>query len=66
MAAAQLEHHESETDVVRRWRFDELLRAGYDIADAAELALRTEIDLHWAVSLVQRGCPSATATRIAL
>jgi hypothetical protein len=66
MAAAQLEHHESETDLVRRWRFDELLRAGYDIADAAELALRTEIDLHWAVSLVQRGCPSATATRIAL
>jgi hypothetical protein len=66
MAAAQLEHHESEKDVVRRWRFEELLRAGYDIADAAELALRTEIDLHWAVSLVQRGCPSATATRIAL
>jgi hypothetical protein len=66
MAAAELEHHESETDVVRRWRFDELLRAGYDIADAAELALRTEVDLHWAVSLVQRGCPSATATRIAL
>jgi hypothetical protein len=66
MAAVQLEHYESETDVVRRWRFDELLRAGYDIADAAELALRTEIDLHWAVSLVQRGCPSATATRIAL
>ena len=66
MAAAQLGHHESETDLVRRWRFDELLRAGYDIADAAELALRTEIDLHWAVSLVRRGCPSATATRIAL
>jgi len=66
MAAAELEHHESETDVVRRWRFDELLRAGYDIADAAEVALRTEIDLHWAVSLVQRGCPIATATRIAL
>ena len=66
MAAAQLEHRESETDVVRRWRFNELLRAGYDIADAAELALRTEIDLHWAVSLVQRGCPSATATRSAL
>jgi hypothetical protein len=66
MAAAQLEHQKTESDVVRRWRFDELLRAGYDIADAAELALRTEIDLHWAVSLVQRGCPSATATRIAL
>jgi len=66
MAAAQLEHHDTESDLVRRWRFDELLRAGYDIADAAELALRTEIDLHWAVSLVRRACPSATAARIAL
>ncbi len=67
MAAAQLEKVEvGESDHVRRWRFDELLRAGYDIADAADVALRTDIDLHWAVSLVQRGCPSATAARIAL
>ena len=67
MAAAQLATPElSESEVVRRWRFDELVRAGYDIADAVELALRTEIDLHWATSLVRRGCPSATARRIAL
>jgi hypothetical protein len=25
-------------DVVRRWRFDELVRAGYDDEDAVELA----------------------------
>jgi hypothetical protein len=49
-----------------RWRFDQLLRAGYTIPDAAEVALRTEIDLHWATSLVRRGCPSSTAVRIAL
>lgn len=67
MAAAQLEKTERpEVDAVRRWRFDELLRAGYDIADAADVALRTDIDLHWATSLVQRGCPSAIAARIAL
>jgi len=67
MAAAQLEQTELvELDLVRRWRFDELLRAGYDIADAADVALRTDIDLHWAMRLVQRGCPSATAARIAL
>ena len=67
MAAAQLEEvGPVEIDYVRRWRFDELLRAGYDIADAAEVALRTDIDLHWAMRLVQRGCPSATAARIAL
>ncbi len=67
MAAAQLEDAVvPEIDVIRRWRFDELLRAGYDIADAADVALRTDIDLHWAMRLVQRGCPSAIAARIAL
>jgi hypothetical protein len=67
MAAAPREEVElPEIDQVRRWRFDELLRAGYNIADAVELALHTEIDLHWATSLVRRGCPSATAVRIAL
>jgi hypothetical protein len=67
MAAAQLEDAVvPEIDVIRRWRFDELLRAGYDIADAADVALRTDIDLHWAMRLVQRGCPSAMAARIAL
>ncbi len=66
MAAAQLEVEHLEIDLIRRWRFDELLRAGYDIADAADVALRTDIDLHWAVRLVQQGCPSATAARIAL
>ena len=66
MAAAQLEVEHLEIDLVRRWRFDELLRAGYDIADAADVALRTDIDLHRAVGLVQRGCPSAIAARIVL
>jgi len=67
MAAASLEERAlPDIDVVRRWRFEELLRAGYAMADALELALRTEVDLHWAASLVRRGCPSATAVRIAL
>ena len=67
MAAAQVEKTEHPAgDLVRRWRFDELLRAGYDIADAADVALRTDVDLHRAVSLVQQGCPSATAARIVL
>jgi len=66
-AAAQVEDTElPEVDLVRRWRFDELMRAGYDISDAAELALHLEVDLHWAASLVRRGCPSSTARRIAL
>ncbi len=67
MSAAQLEAVEvSELDAVRRWRFDELVRAGYDDEDAIELAFHLDVDLHVAVNLVRRGCPSRTAVRIAL
>ncbi len=67
MAAVSLEERSlPEIDLVRSWRFEELLRAGYAVADALEVAVRTEIDLHWAASLVRQGCPSETALRIAL
>jgi hypothetical protein len=67
MAAAQFEAFEaSEVDVVRRWRFDELVRAGYEDEDAMELAFELDVDLHFATSLVRKGCPSSTAVRIAL
>ena len=70
MAAAPVDRVETvepaKADEVRRWRFEELLRAGYTIPDALELARRSDIDLHWAASLVRRGCPSGTAARIAL
>ena len=49
---------------VVRWRFAQLLRAGYDRADAEALARQTEIDLHFAINLVHRGCPPQIAQRI--
>jgi hypothetical protein len=67
MTAAQFESLEvSEADMVRRWRFDELVRAGYENEDAIELAFHLDVDLHLATNLVRRGCPSSTAVRIAL
>jgi hypothetical protein len=51
-------------DPVRDWRLEELLRAGYELEDATEIAFHLEIDLHQATDLVRRGCPSATAARI--
>ena len=67
MTAAEFETLEvSEVDVVRLWRFDELVRAGYDDEDAIELAFHLDVDLHLAANLVRRGCPSGTAVRIAL
>ncbi len=52
--------------MVRLWRFEELIRAGYEDEDAIELAFHLDVDLHHATSLVRRGCPSGTAARIML
>ena len=56
----------SEVDAIRRWRFEELIRAGYEDEDAIELAFHLDVDLHLATKLVRQGCPSSTAVRIAL
>jgi hypothetical protein len=67
MTAAQFEAiDETEAEAILRWRFDELVRAGYDIGSALLLASHVEVDLHDASSLVLRGCPSETALRILL
>src|SRR5437879_12583939 len=67
MAAAQFEALEaSEVDAVRRWRFDQLVRAGYEDEDAIELAFHLDVDLHLLRRLVRTGCPSGTAVRVAL
>jgi hypothetical protein len=55
---------ENEMERVEHWRAEELVRAGYDPGDAVALAARHDIDLHLAVSLVQRGCPHELAIDI--
>lgn len=45
------------------WRIVNLLDAGYPLPDAEQLA-RSDVDLHEAVALLQRGCPPATAVAI--
>jgi hypothetical protein len=67
MTAAQFETiDETEAEAILRWRFDVLVRSGYDVASALQLASHVEIDLHEASSLVRRGCPSETALQILL
>jgi hypothetical protein len=65
MSAAELDLHvETESERIERWRAEELERAGYDTGAAAELAIRHDVDLHLAVELLTRGCPTETALRI--
>lgn len=55
--AAQIQITETEADRVVRWRAQELERAGYSPAAAAELAERNDVDLHRAIELLESGCP---------
>ena len=67
MTAAQFELiDDTEAEAILRWRFDELVRAGYDVGSALMLASHVEVDLHDATTLVSRGCPPDTALRILL
>jgi hypothetical protein len=67
MTAAQFEQLGAvETEEVLRWRFDELVRAGYEPSNAMVLAAHIEVDLHQAIELVRRGCPKPTALLILL
>jgi hypothetical protein len=67
MTAAQFELiDDTEAEAILRWRFDELVRAGYDVGSALMLASHVEVDLHAATALVTQGCPPDTALRILL
>jgi hypothetical protein len=51
-----------EDDVVS-WRLHVLLRACCPVRVAEQLA-ESDVDLHEAVGLIERGCPPETAARI--
>jgi hypothetical protein len=67
MTTAQLDPKIArEKRCVARWRFEQLLKAGYGQRPAARLAQRGDVDLHLAVRLRRDGCPVETALRILL
>ncbi len=63
--AAALENT-AEAARVRTWRYDELVRAGYDLDAAERLCGRIDVDLHRAKELLARGCSQELALRILL
>ena len=56
----------SEEEQVVFWRAELLEVAGYEDGAVIQLATRTDVDLHLAVGLLERGCPAETALRILL
>ena len=66
MSTVNVTEPDFEIDRVEQWRVDSLERAGYDIEAAAVLAASPEVDLHRAVSLLERGCSVPLALQILL
>ena len=64
MALQLTETVETSTPAVVDWRRSELVRAGYPYEVADEIARRGDIDLHNALALTARGCPSTLAWEI--
>jgi hypothetical protein len=63
--AAELELQvDAEVELVRSWRREALLRAGYPYEAAERLAELPHVDLHLAVDLVRSGCSPETAEQI--
>jgi hypothetical protein len=58
--------YETELTQVERWRIDELERAGYDPRAASTIAARLDVDLHFAVDLLRKGCSPELALQIVL
>jgi hypothetical protein len=64
MSPADVAAKVTEFDPVRRWRLDQLRRAGYPLWDALVLSARSDVDVHRASRLLAGGCPVRTALRI--
>jgi hypothetical protein len=56
-------HPDDELNVLR-WRTERLMALGYDFRNAAFLA-SSGVDIHELERLIRKGCPQATAERIA-
>ena len=65
MAAADVQF-ETEAERIERWRYEALLRAGYEPTAARRIAERQDIDLHFAVELLEKGCSPELAVSILL
>lgn len=66
MATIWFERTAADEEAIVRWRFDELVRAGYSWGSALRVAKRLDVDLHLATRLLETGCPTDTALRILL
>lgn len=66
MTTAELQRGCATHEEVVAWRREQLRRAGCRRFEAEVLARELRVDLHDAVALLERGCPSRIALNILL
>lgn len=66
MTTAEVRRSQVSHDEVVAWRLEQLRRAGCRRFEAEVLARELRVDLHLAVALLERGCPSRIALEILL
>jgi hypothetical protein len=64
VTVAELQGAHATEDEVVAWRREQLSRAGCRRFEAEVLARELKVDLHEAVELLERGCPSKIALEI--
>ncbi|HVC86719.1 MAG TPA: hypothetical protein VNC40_04740 [Gaiellaceae bacterium] len=64
MPTAEIHATPTEQELVERWRAEGLERAGFPADLAAELALRSDVDVHRAIDMLDRGCSPELAAAI--
>ncbi len=57
---------ETEIERIEHWRYEALVRAGYEPTAARRLAAHQDVDLHVAVGMLEKGCSEELALAILL
>ena len=66
MVTADVAQREAAFEEILDWRFEQLMRVGYDRDQALVVASRLDVDLHQAVDLIRSGCSCELALLILL
>jgi hypothetical protein len=66
VVTADVAQREAAFEEILDWRFEQLMRVGYDRDQALVVASRLDVDLHQAVDLIRSGCSCELALLILL
>jgi hypothetical protein len=66
VVTADIAQREAAFEEILDWRFEQLMRVGYDRDQALVVSRQLDVDLHQAVDLIRSGCSCELALLILL